>query len=136
MLVYFAVILAGYIVITVFTDSDSTYVSGLEELYGFDYSSDIAYISEYCFDWYPGALYTPEDFASGAVTQPPAQDDGGAGYYTYRLTLPLEAGKVYGLSGNSATYAQSLWVDGELLSSVGVPGDSLESMTPGSWQIK
>lgn len=130
MLLYFCVVLALFASITLLTREKAVYIDNAESLTEFDFSSDIAYISEKCFDWYPRALYTPDDFASGRVTEEPAADDGKSGYYTYRFILELEEGRVYGISGNSATYAQQLWIDGVLCSRVGTPGDSLETMTP------
>ncbi|MDL2234678.1 sensor histidine kinase [Christensenellaceae bacterium OttesenSCG-928-L17] len=129
--IYLFTALAVFLVMALVADSDAVYVESREELTGFDYNARIAYISPACFAWYPKALYTPNDFATGAVVEPYV-DDGKSGYYTYRLLLDLMEGQVYGISGYSATHAQTLWVDGALLSSVGTPGDSLETMVPKS----
>lgn len=126
---FFCVVFLVFAVFLGMTRTRAVSINSPEELDGFDFSSQIARIAPECFATYPGRLYTPEDFSSGAVTQIPAPDNGEAGYYTYRLLVNLQEGEIYGLSGYSATYAQKLWVNGELLSSVGTPGDSLESMT-------
>ncbi|MDL2217438.1 sensor histidine kinase [Christensenellaceae bacterium OttesenSCG-928-M15] len=129
-LLYILATVAVFLALTLATGGDAVYIDRAASLEGFDYMAQIAYIGPECFNWYPKALYTPEDFASGAVVQPPRRDDGKAGYYTYRLQLDLKEGEVYGLCGYSATHAQTLWVNGVLLSAVGTPGESAETMTP------
>jgi len=130
-LLFFCAVIIVFTTVMISTADMSVSVGQTSELSGFDYSSNIACISPECFDVYPQALYTPDDFTGGFVThQSPDEDDGSAGYYTYRLTMELTQGRVYGLSGYSATYAQKVWVDGVLLSSVGEPGGSLETTTP------
>ncbi|MDL2253654.1 sensor histidine kinase [Ruminococcaceae bacterium OttesenSCG-928-I18] len=130
MFLYFFAVLFLFSLIALLTRNSAVLIDDRAELSNFDFSSHVGHIDAKCFDWYPASLYTPEDFAQGRVTQQPHVDDGKTGYYTYRLLLPLRQGEVYGLTGYSATHAQTLWVDGVLLSSVGVPGDSRETMTP------
>lgn len=129
-LLYFCAVLLLSVLIMRFGGTGAVHIDDAAGLSGFDFSSGIAYIGTDCFDCYPGALYTPGDFAAGHVAKVSQANDGSAGYVTYRLVLNLEEGTVYGLSGYSATYAQTLWIDGEIYSSVGTPGDSLENMTP------
>jgi len=132
-LLFFCAVILVFATIIISTATKSVNIGQAGELPGFDFSSNVACINPECFDAYPEAFYTPDDFTDGLVTERPAvEDDGLAGYYTYRLTPELTEGTVYGLSGYSATYAQKVWVDGILLSSVGTPGKSLESTTPKS----
>ena len=131
-LLFFCVVIAVFVSLSLLTGSETVPIDDAAKLKGFDYASHIAHIEPEAFDWYPKALYTPKDFAAGRVTQSPQQDDGKSIYYTYRLLLELEEGRVYGISGYSATHAQTLWVNGKVYSSVGVPGDSANSMTPKS----
>jgi hypothetical protein len=49
---------------------------------------------------------------------------------TCRLVLHLKAGQVYGINGDSATYAQKLWVDGKLLSEVGTVSETADGFVP------
>jgi len=128
---FFAAVIVLFTAITLLTSSGAVSALDTDQLSGFDFSSDVAYISAECFDWYPGSLYTPDDFASGVTQDPQPIETNPEQYGAYRLVLnDLMPGKVYGLSGYSATYAQKVWVDGVLLSSVGEPGDSLETTTP------
>lgn len=130
MLLFFCAAVAVFSAIDILTAKNTVSVRNKDELSEFDFSENIASISVDCFDVYPKALYTPDDFASGNIAVPSENDDGKARYYTYRLLLDLDESTVYGLSGYSGTYAYKLWVDGALLASVGTPGDSLETMTP------
>lgn len=75
---------------------------------------------------YPGRLYTGEDFAAGTVSA----GDPGAKFETCRIVLPLTAGVTYGLTGQTATYAQRVYVNGELLHDIGSVSDSTADFTP------
>ena len=44
--------------------------------------------------------------------------------------LPLKKGITYGITGQTATYAQRVFVNGELLSSVGVVSTEEEEFVP------
>lgn len=81
-LLFFCAVIAVFATVIILTSSGSVSVSHKGELSGFNYSSKIACISPDCFDCYPGALYTPDDFASGHAAEPPGKDDGSAEYYT------------------------------------------------------
>ena len=130
-LLYFAVVILVFTTITLLTNTKSISVNCEAQLSDFDFSSDIAYISADCFDWYPESLYTPDDFDSGVARLPQPIEQGAVQYGTYRLVLSgLTPGTSYGLSGYSATYAQTVWIDGVLLSAVGTPGESAETTVP------
>ena len=92
------------------THSNAKYINNAADLNRFDFSQDLAVISP------------------SAFTQ-----EGTDRYATYRLLLTnLNPGTIYGISGYSATHAMRLWVNGEILIEVGVPGDSYENMTAGT----
>lgn len=77
-------------------------------------------------EYYTGRLYTPDDFAKGVISQGNPDDK----YATFRIVLPLEKGVTYGLSGETATYAQQVYIDGKLLSEVGKVSDNAEEFVP------
>lgn len=82
-------------------------------------------------EYYTGRLYTPDDFAKGDISQGNPDDK----YATFRIVLPLEKGVTYGLSGETATYAQQVYIDGKLLSEVGKVSDNAEEFVPATDQI-
>jgi len=116
--------------IIIFISFQAEYINDKAQLNNFDFGASIAYISPTIFDHHPNALYTPEDFANGSTTPPSYLNNTAQNFATYRLVLDLDEGTVYGLSGYSATFAMALWVDGVALATAGVPGNSLENMTP------
>ena len=125
---YICGVIAVFIAINLFTRSSILSIGSADELRGFDFENHIARIDPRIFDWYPGALYTPEDFAAGVAGEPSDfKEEKTYRFYTYRLVFELEQGEVYGISAFSGTYAHTLWVDGKILSSVGIPGDSEET---------
>ena len=77
-------------------------------------------------EYYTGRLYTPDDFAKGNISQGDPDDK----YATFRIVLPLEKGVTYGLSGETATYAQQVYIDGKLFSEVGKVSDNAEEFVP------
>lgn len=77
-------------------------------------------------EYYKGRLYTPDNFAKGDISQGNPDDK----YATFRIVLPLEKGVTYGLSGETATYAQQVYIDGKLLSEVGKVSDNAEEFVP------
>jgi len=131
LLFFFAAVTLLFSVVTLLTNTKTVSVNDGSQLSGFDFSSEVAYISADCFNWYPDSLYTPDDFAAGVTQESQPSEDSPAQYGTYRLVLNgLTPGTVYGISGYSATYAQTLWVDGVELSSVGTPGERVETTIP------
>ncbi len=86
------------------------------------------------WDSYPEKLYTPEDFESGAVTEAPQQlrfdDYRKINYATHRLELDLPAGETYGLHMKSTDYSMRIYINGELIDTVGNPTDSKATAVP------
>ncbi|MDR1426163.1 MAG: sensor histidine kinase [Bifidobacteriaceae bacterium] len=120
------------VALSVATMSPTVPVTSASQLTGFDFRSSIARVEAQSFDWYPSALYTPEDFTAGVAESPQPITRHSGQFGTYRLVANLTPGEVYGLTAYSATYSQRLWVDGELLTQVGVPGADATSTVPGA----
>ena len=91
-----------------------------------DLSRDCICLDSSHAEVYAGRLYGSGDFAAGA----PSAGDSGAKFRTSRIVLPLKAGKTYGIMGQTATYAQRVYVNGELLSEVGTVSDSPDGFVP------
>ncbi|MCI1723341.1 MAG: sensor histidine kinase [Lachnospiraceae bacterium] len=103
------------------------------ELSSFDFSSGVGRVSRMLFSFYPGELYTPDDFAKNEnipSSDPNTPDRKTVACATCRITLHLKEGTVYAINADSATYAQKLWVDGKLLSSVGQVSKTADGFVP------
>ena len=77
-------------------------------------------------DFYPGRLFDSSDFSEGGCTS----GDPNTKFATYRIVLSLRPGVTYGLTGQTATYAQRVFVNGELLAECGKVSDSPTDFTP------
>ena len=117
---------------TAWVVKDVQNVSTAEELEAFDFSSQVGRIQRTLFSFYPGKLYSPEELENGGIraSDPMGADRKTVSCATCRLVLRLKAGQVYGINGDSATYAQKIWVDGKLLSQVGTVSETAESFVP------
>ncbi|MCL2124801.1 MAG: winged helix-turn-helix domain-containing protein [Oscillospiraceae bacterium] len=115
---------------------------GIVDLNGYDGFYDFSDVDfadmvyAYNNNWfsYPEKLYTPEDFASGKVTEPPVLsntlDYTSTQYFTHTMELSLPAGRTYGLFMRTADYSMRLFINGEEIDCVGLPGVSFETTTP------
>lgn len=97
-----------------------------EELAAADLSAEYICLAPSNAEVYPGRLYTSADFAAGTVSS--GSPD--AKYETCRIVLPLTAGVTYGITGQTATYAQRVYVNGELLHEIGSVSDSTAGFMP------
>ena len=97
-----------------------------EEIAQADLSHEYICLTAAVAEAYPGKLYEPADFSKEPLTA----GDPNAKFQTYRIVLPLKAGITYGISGQTATYAQRVYVNGELLSAVETVSDRAEGFTP------
>ena len=97
-----------------------------EELRCTDLSREYISLAKQNTETYPGRLYTPEDFAAGKRDP----GDSSAKYATHRVVLDLEPGITYGLTGMTATYAQRVYINGELLSQVGTVSSDPAAFVP------
>jgi len=117
---------------TAWVVKDVQNVSTTEELAAFDFSAGVGRIQRTLFDFYPGKLYSPEELEGGGISpsDPHAANRKTVSCATCRLVLHLKAGQVYGLNGDSATYAFKMWVDGKLLSQVGTVSETADGFVP------
>ena len=97
-----------------------------------DYSfEDAVYRTESAaWDSWPYQLYTPEDFANGNVRSQPRFLDKSevmsTSHATYAIRLTLPADTYYGISMTTAEYAMRIYIDGNEIDSVGIPGSTRE----------
>lgn len=127
------VVLVPFFTATAWTVGPVTDLTTQAELSSFDFSSGVGRVSRMLFSFYPGKLYTPEDFAANASipsSDPNVSDRKTVSCATCRILLSLKEGTVYGINADSATYAQKLWVDGQLLSEEGQVSETREGFVP------
>jgi hypothetical protein len=107
-------------------------VSTADELAAFDFSSGRAEYSGPCSRFIPESSIRRRSWrmAASIASDPRAADRKTVSCATCRLVLRLKAGQVYGINGDSATYAQKLWVDGKLLSQVGTVSETADGFVP------
>ncbi len=122
---FFIIITLFYLLIIVIKPGTVAILT-VSEIEKTDLSRQYVLLNANIADFYPGELYEPQDFSA----QPPILMDENAKYGTYRIQLNLPAGKTYGISGLSSDYAQNLYVNGELLSQIGVVSRDIAEFTP------
>ena len=107
--------------------------SSLQDLTGVDFISTI-YRSYSCWESWPDVFYAPADFADGTAMETGLTQDkmdyGVTQYATHRVRFMLAPGQTYGLSMKSADYSMRIFINGVLVDSVGVPGETREDTTP------
>lgn len=113
---------------------------GRADLTTFDFHQTLARIPHTSFLYYKDALYSPEDFKEGSITQEPvilagmkARFNPGE-YGTYHLVLDLPDHMTYGISSHSAMYSQRLFINGDEQTPIGTPGKTEETTTPATKQ--
>ncbi|WP_249030075.1 sensor histidine kinase [Tannockella kyphosi] len=119
---FLGLVIFTYGTILTLLNDDSISISDKNEIAYIDFSTEVVELQSDIFEWYPSVLYTSEDFEYDVIAI--ADDD--ALYGTYRVTLDLEEGETYMIAGQSADYAQNVWINGELLSQVGVVSDNVD----------
>lgn len=97
-----------------------------DEIAQADLSSEFICLDSSIAQIFPGTLYSSEDFANGD----PQPGDAAAKFQTERIVLSLEPGVTYGITGQTATYAQRVYVNGELLNETGTVSDSPSTFEP------
>lgn len=84
------------------------------------------------WEFYPGALYTGEDFAAGRVGQPAGEgvspSDYGCG--THRLRIRATPGAYYAICGFSVDYATRVFVNGSEVAAFGNPAADPADFVP------
>lgn len=108
-----------------------TPVEGALDLSAVDLSQELVQISAAEWAYYPGQLYTPQDFFD-SETIPPVYGDNAATeeFGTYRLVLQLPSNKIYGITGQGFNFCQRTYINGALIEEIGSPGASLEETIP------
>ena len=125
-LIFAGVIAVFFYILFAATMPKYTNASTPEEIKNADLSREYICLSPSTAQAYPGRLYEPADF----VGNTPAAGDPNAKFQTYRIVLSLDAGVTYGISGQTATYAQRVFVNGELLHETGHVSDSAADFVP------
>lgn len=84
------------------------------------------------WDFYPTALYTSEDFASGAaeVKACPEGSASGTPYGTHRLRVLAQPNRYYTICGFSLDYASRVFVNGSEVAAFGRVADNAEDFVP------
>ena len=125
-LVFFAIVTAFFYLLIAAAMPKYKASSTPEEIAGTDLSRDYICLSSEHAERYPGRLYGQEDFAEGRTDR----GDPDEKYETCRILLALKPGKTYGITGQTATYAQRVYVNGELLNETGTVGDAPSGFVP------
>lgn len=99
-----------------------------DEIAGVNLYKECACIGTSSGEYYVGRLYTPEDFSGGDILQGSNEDK----YATFRIVLPLDKGVTYGISGETATYAQRVYINGEIVNETGAVCDNAQGFIPTS----
>ena len=126
MVLFVGVVTVFFFLLIVVALPKYTTLSDAAELAAADLSAEYLCLTSSDAEVYVGRLYTPEDFAVGTPTVGAAD----AKYETCRIVLPLTAGITYGITGQTATYAQRVYVNGELLHEIGRVSDSAADFQP------
>lgn len=99
-----------------------------DEIAGVNLYKECACIGTSSGEYYVGRLYTPEDFSGGDILQGSSEDK----YATFRIVLPLDKGVTYGISGETATYAQRVYINGKIVNETGAVCDNAQEFIPTS----
>ena len=126
MVVFASVVTAFFYLLIVATMPKYKTPSALEDVAAVDLSAEYICLQTSNAEVYPGRLYTSKDFTAGT----PQAGDVKAKYETCRIVLPLKAGVTYGITGQTATYAQRVYVNGELLQETGRISDDAADFMP------
>ena len=109
---------------------DISVKNGVLDIRGLDVASNI-YAVDGQWEFYPGALYDPADFAAGAVGQP-AQDASPSDWScgTHRLRILARPNQYYALCGFSPDYATRVFVNGVQAAEYGRVSETEEGFVP------
>ena len=108
-----------------------TPVLGVADVTEVDMNHEIAFIRGVDWEYYAKEYYTPADFAQGAVAvETLLPSNAPAPYGTHRVRLMLPAGHTYGIAGMSFLFSQRLYINGQLVGSIGWPEVEESSTTP------
>ena len=84
------------------------------------------------WDFYPAALYTSEDFASGAAAVKAGQEESASDtpYGTHRLRILAQPNQYYTICSFSLDYASRVFVNGSEAAAFGRVADNAEDFVP------
>ena len=104
---------------------------GVLDIRDADVSSCVLHIANE-WDFYPAALYTSEDFASGAaaVKAGPEESASDYPYGTHRLRILAQPNRYYTICGFSLDYASRVFVNGSEVAAFGRVADNAEDFVP------
>ena len=106
--------------------------NGVIDLTGFDFEQSLAQLP-LSWDYYPGKLFTPDDFANGGTGRPrkfTPEDEQAFQTGTYRTVLALVPGKTYALNAWSLDYSTRIFVDGEHALDIGNVANTASEFVP------
>ncbi len=125
-LAYFLLITAFFYLLIVRIMPTYVDVPTRTELEQTDLSTDFVRLGSGLAERYKGKLYEPSDFTGAELPT----GDSDARYMTFRIMLNIPAGKIYGITGLTSAYSQKVYVNGQLLSTVGQVSDNEEDFIP------
>ncbi len=109
--------------------------AGGYDLIAYDFS-DTVYRTAEVWDSWPEQILTPQELSSAGAPVPQTSiDTHRIQYATHRLVLRLVPGARYGVTMLSSDYAMRLYINGEEIGAVGVPGSSREGTVPRTRQV-
>ena len=128
---YFILILAIWFAFFLVPQPKTTTLEKTYDLSGYDFANTVYRLDS---DWemWPGVFYTPENFTEDSINDPPLSLDGvnpeNITYATYRRRLVLPKGKeTYGIAMLTAEFSMRLYINGEEMDCVGIPGETRET---------
>ena len=103
-------------------------VDGVLDITGVDLSREVVNVQNN-WDFYPGVLYTSEDFAAGEATAD-SGDGSNSQYGTYRLVIKALPEQYYTLCSYSIDYSTRVFVNGVEAASFGTVADNADGSVP------
>ena len=105
-------------------------VEGVVDITGVDLSQGVVNVQNN-WDFYPGALYTAEDFAQGGRDLPrPAAEEDEPRCGTYRLIIKAPPERYYALCAYSIDYSTRVFVNGVEAARYGVVAERADESVP------
>ena len=103
-------------------------VDGVLDITGMDLSQTVVNVNN-SWDFYPNALYTSADFASGGADRLP-EGEGETRYGTYRLIIKAQPERYYTLCSYSIDYSTRVFVNGVEAAGFGTVADNAAESVP------
>ncbi len=104
---------------------------GYVDMSQFNWKDNLAILSTDKFEYFPSALYTPQNIPNGFLTEDmQATETKEERYGTYRIVLKMPVGEIYGVNAYSAHHAHRMFVNGEEISVFGTPGETVNTTIP------